>query len=256
MLETQRLDIDLTHNQQYLPPNNELPDSDDIPVDNEDQNWIPNVLLMLLKSIWTRRTDWFFGVDMGIYHPTGKNARVPVVPDGFLSIGVVGRKNNKSRRSYVLWEEDNIPPILTLEVVSWTPGGEYEDKKDIYAKLGVLYYVIYNPEFWHRDGHQPLEIYKLIGDSYQLQIGEPLWMPEIGLGIGRCPEIFPGSLEEVLSWFDEKGDRYLRSEEQATQAQAETAQAQAATLRAEQWAAELASKLKDLGVDPDSLRKQ
>jgi hypothetical protein len=52
MLETQRLESDLTGTQQYLPPSTELPDSDDIPVDNEDQNWIPNVLLMLLKNMW------------------------------------------------------------------------------------------------------------------------------------------------------------------------------------------------------------
>jgi hypothetical protein len=52
MLETQRLDSNLTGTQQYLPPSSELPDFDDIPVDNEDQNWIPNVLLMLLKNIW------------------------------------------------------------------------------------------------------------------------------------------------------------------------------------------------------------
>ncbi len=254
MLETQRLDTALTSTSQYLPPSTELPDSDDIPVDNEDQNWIPNVLLMLLKNIWMDRTDWFFGVDMGVYHPTGKNARVPVVPDGFLSVGVVGRKNNKSRRSYVLWEEDNIPPILALEVVSWTPGSEYDEKKDIYAKLGVLYYVIYNPEFWQRDGHQPLEIYKLEGSNYQLQIGEPLWMPEVGLGIGRCPEIFPGSLEEVLSWFDEKGNRYLRSEEKETLAEQRAESEMAARIAAEKWAAELATKLKELGVDPNSLK--
>jgi Uma2 family endonuclease len=256
MLETQRLDPF----GQYLPPSSELPDSDDIPVDkdwswrlppakkvrNEDQNWIPNVLLMLLKSIWSDRTDWFFGVDMGVYHATGKNVRVPVVPDGFLSVGVVGRKNNKSRRSYVLWEEDDIPPILALEVVSWSPGGEYDDKKAIYAKLGVLYYVIYNPEFWRRDGHQPLEIYKLIGDSYHLQAGEPFWMPEIGLGIGRCPEIFTDSLEEVLSWFDERGDRYLRSEEKAAQAQERADSLKMLSDR-------LLAKLQELGIDPNDL---
>jgi Uma2 family endonuclease len=256
MLETQRLDPST----QYLPPSSELPDSDDIPVDNEDQNWIPNVLLMLLKSMWGNRHDWFFCVDMGIYHTTGKNVRVPVVPDGFLSIGVIGRKNNKSRRSYVLWEEGNIPPILTLEVVSWTPGGEYDDKKAIYAKLGVLYYIVYNPEFWRRDGHQPLEIYKLVNNSYQLQIGEPFWMPEIWLGIGRCPEIFTDSLEEVLSWFDDKGDRYLRSEEKAIQAQQRADQAQEDVSQAEQKAAQaqekadqLLAKLRELGIDTTDL---
>jgi Uma2 family endonuclease len=246
MLDIQRLDTALTGNQQYLPPSTELPDSDDIPVDNEDQNWIPNVLLMLLKNIWMDRTDWFFGVDMGVYHTTGKNVRVPVVPDGFLSLGVVRRKNDKSRRSYVLWEEDNISPILSLEVVSWTPGGEYDDKKVIYANLGVLYYIVYNPEFWQRDGHQPLEIYQLVNGSYQLQSGEPFWMPEVGLAIGRSPEIFPNSKEQVLSWFDEKGDRYLRPEEKEIRAEqrANAAQQENNVLR---------QRLLELGVDPDSL---
>jgi Uma2 family endonuclease len=199
----------------YLPSSNELPDSDDTPVDNEDQNWLPNVLLLLLKYIWAERTDWFFGVDMGVYHPTGLNHRFPVVPDGFLSLGVERRKGNKSRRSYVLWEENDIPPILVLEVVAWTPGGEYEEKMAIYAKLGVLYYVIYNPEYWKRDGHQPFEVYKLVDGGYQLQIGEPYWFPEIGLGIGRCQEVSGAVQQEVLSWFDPQNNRYLRPEELA-----------------------------------------
>jgi Uma2 family endonuclease len=197
----------------YLPSSTELPDADDTPVDNEDQNWLPNVLLLLLKYIWADRTDWFFGIDMGVYHPTGLNHRFPVVPDGFLSLGVERRKGNKSRRSYVLWEENDIPPILTLEVVSWTPGGEYEEKMAIYAKLGVLYYVIYNPEYWQRDRHQPFEVYKLVDGVYQIQIGEPYWFPEIGLGIGRCQEVSGAVEQEVLSWFNDRGNRYLRPEE-------------------------------------------
>ena len=205
----------------HLPSSTELPDSDDTPVDNEDQNWLPNVLLLLLKYIWADRTDWFFGVDMGVYHPTGVNHRFPVVPDGFLSLGVERRKGNKSRRSYVMWEENDIPPILTLEVVSWTPGGEYEEKMAIYAKLGVLYYVIYNPEYWQRDRHQPFEVYKLVDGAYQLQIGEPYWFPEIGLGIGRCQEISGAIQQEVLSWFDDRNNRYLRPEEEAVLAKQE-----------------------------------
>jgi Uma2 family endonuclease len=212
-----------------LPSSFELPDSDETPVDNvgvspsrsEDQNWLPNVLLLLLKYIWADRTDWFFGVDMGVYHPTGLNHRFPVVPDGFLSLGVERRKGNRSRRSYVMWEENDIPPILTLEMVSWTPGGEYEEKMAIYAKLGVLYYVIYNPEYWKRDGHQPFEVYKLVNGVYQLQIGEPYWFPEIGLGIGRCQEVSGVVEQEVLSWFDDRNNRYLRPEELAAIARQE-----------------------------------
>lgn len=73
---------DLTIN---LPSSAELPDSDDIAVDNEDQNLIPNVLLFLLNFIWAQRQNWFFGVDMGLYHTTGAHPRVPIVLDGFLS---------------------------------------------------------------------------------------------------------------------------------------------------------------------------
>jgi len=220
---------DLYHN---LPTGDELPDSDDIPVDNEDQNLIPNVLLFLLNFIWAKRSDWFFGVDMGIYHPTGIHPRVPIVPDGFLSLGVERRKGGKSRRSYVVWEENGVVPLLTLEVVSWSPGGEYDEKLEIYRKLGVLYYVIYNPEFWQRDRHQPFEVYKLIEGQYQLQIGEPFWMPEVGLGIGRFQSVSGGTPQELLCWFDAQGTRYLTPEERSER---------------------LAARLRELGEDPDQI---
>jgi Uma2 family endonuclease len=226
------LQIDL----QNLPTSEELPCSDDTPVDNEDQNLLPNVLLFLLNSIWAQRLDWYFGVDMAVYHTTGLNPRVPVVSDAFLSVGVERKKGGKSRRSYVMWEEQQIVPILTLEMVSHKPGEEYDQKLAIYAQLGVLYYVIYNPEFWQRDRHLPFEVYKLVNGLYQLQIGEPFWMPEVGLGIGRNQTIFGNIPQEQLAWFDQNGDRYLSEAEIERQ-------------RREQ----LAARLRELGEDPDLL---
>jgi Uma2 family endonuclease len=236
-----------------LPSTEELPCSDDTPVDNEDQNFLPNVLLFLLQSLWKERMDWYFGVDMGMYHTTGVNVRVPVVPDGFLSLGVERKKGGKSRRSYATWEENDIVPILTLEMVSHTPGGEYDEKMEIYRRLGVLYYVIYNPEFWQRDRQQPLEIYKLVAGSYQLQIGEPYWMEEVGLGIGRVRGIFNGIEQEQLAWFDLQNNRYLTGDEQAelerTRAEIERQRAEREAARAEHLAAYLSS----IGIDPDRL---
>ena len=201
-----------------LPSSDELPDSDGLPVDNEDQNFLPNYLLFLLQLIWKDRYDWYFGVDMGIYHLTGVNPRVPVVPDGFLSLGIPRRKSgNTSRKSYVTWEENGVVPSLVIETVSWTPRGEYDEKTTIYEKLGVLYYVIYNPDYWQRDRHQPFEVYKLVDGQYQLQIGEPFWMPEIGLAIGRSRGVIGGIERKILSWFDPQGDRYLSAEERANQ---------------------------------------
>nr|WP_322743564.1 Uma2 family endonuclease [Romeria gracilis] len=66
-------------------------------------------------------------------------------------MGVARRKGGKSRSSYAVWEEGWQVPILTLEMVSHQPGEEYDTKLALYARLGVLYYVIYNPEFWQRD---------------------------------------------------------------------------------------------------------
>ncbi|MBW4491828.1 MAG: Uma2 family endonuclease [Oscillatoria princeps RMCB-10] len=197
-----------------LPTSAELPCSDDTPVDNENQNFIPNFLLFLLEFIWANRQDWFFGVDMAIYHTTGGNPAIPVVPDGFLSLGVERRKGGGSRLSYVVWEENGVVPIFALEVVSRTPGGEYDEKMAIYARLGTLYYLVYNPDYWQRDRHQPFEGYRLVDGAYRLQIGEPFWMPEIGLGIGRTRTQTGGLEREVLSWYNQQGVRYLTPEEQ------------------------------------------
>ncbi|MEE3717300.1 hypothetical protein V2H45_11120 [Tumidithrix elongata RA019] len=63
-------------NRQNLPTSDELLDSDDTPVDNEDQNFVPNVLLFLLEYIWKSRDDWFFAVDMGVYHPVRSRSHI------------------------------------------------------------------------------------------------------------------------------------------------------------------------------------
>jgi Uma2 family endonuclease len=238
-----------------LPSTEELPCSDDTPVDNEDQNLLPNMLLFLLNALWADRSNWYFGVDMAIYHTTGANARVPVVPDAFLSLGVDRWKpsrQGRGRLSYVLWEENNIPPTMVLEMASHTPGGEYEEKMAIYARLGVLYYVIYNPEYWRRDQHQPFEVYKLVEDSYQQQQGEPYWMPEAGLAIGRYQTAIAGVPQEILAWFNQSGDRYLTSEERAEQANRRAEQAEQRAEQERQRAEQLAETLRCMGIDPKS----
>ena len=68
-----------------LPTAEELPSSDETPVDKQLQNDIPNLLLSILASIWADRDDWYFGVDMAVYYNPDEPA---IVPDGFLAIGV------------------------------------------------------------------------------------------------------------------------------------------------------------------------
>ena len=240
-----------------LPSTEDLPCSDDTPVDNEDQNLLPNLMLMLLTTLWAERMDWFFGVDMAVYHTTGINVRVPVVPNAFLSLGVERKKGGKSRRSYAVWEEQDVVPTLAIEMVSHQPGDEYDRKKLLYAKLGVLYYVVYNPEFWQRDRHQPFEVYKLASDGYRLQIGEPYWMPEAGIGIGRYQGKVGGLPQEILTWYDKNSKRHLSAAEAAQQkveaAQQKAEAAQQKAISEEARNEQLKAFLRSQGFDPDNL---
>lgn len=256
-----------------LPTAEDLPDSDETPVDNELQNDIPNMLLNLLRLIWGDRQDWFWGVDMGVYYEP--NIQEPekskvIVPDGFLALGVPRCTDERGRLSYVLWQEQVIP-ILALEVISKKYNGEYDQKLRQYQDLGILYYAIYNLASGRRGlykKHESLEIYKLIDGKYQLlpsvtllqEGSKVVWMPEIGLGLG-CERSNRDHWErEWLYWYDRDNVRYLTAEERA--AQASLAQLQAEAIAAQQRAIadqerqqkeKLANYLKSIGVDPDAI---
>ena len=68
----------LISGQQRLPTAKELPHSDDTPVDNELQNYIPNLLLNILLCIWGDRQDWVFCVDMAIHYEPHKSHMSPM----------------------------------------------------------------------------------------------------------------------------------------------------------------------------------
>jgi Uma2 family endonuclease len=212
--------VNLSYNKnRLLPTAEELPCSDEMPVDNQLQNDIPNLLLSLLAFIWAERDDWYFGVDMGVYYNPDEPA---IVPDGFLALGVKHDTGERGRLSYVLWEEAYIMPILALEVISEKYNGEYEEKLTDYQTLGILYYAIYNP-FSGRRGRfknrQRLEVYKLIAGKYELLPSENnrIWLPEIGLAVGYEQGEHIAWVREWLYWYDEAGYRYRTAEERANQ---------------------------------------
>ncbi|MFB2936740.1 Uma2 family endonuclease [Aerosakkonemataceae cyanobacterium BLCC-F154] len=218
-----------------LPSSEELPSSDDTPVDNELQVLIPSLLSAVLALIWQNREDWFFGINMGVYYDLAKPA---IVPDGFLSLGVERFVGEQGRLCYVLWDEDGVVPSLVLEIVSKTYNAEYEQKKIDYAQMGVLYYVVYAPTRQRRR-RQRLEVHRLVNGEYVLQSGDIIWMPEIGLGIGRERGTYQAFTREWLYWYDENGNRYKTPEEIARERQQELQ--------------DLLAKLEERGIDPNTL---
>ena len=250
-----------------LPTEEDLPYSDEQPVDNELQLLVPFLLRAILALAWAERQDWFLGANIGLYHTVNQPA---IGPDALLSLGVERvRPNSKLRLSYVVWQE-GVMPQWVLEVVSQKRGGEYESdrtRKDRkgkllrYAEMGVLYYTIYNPHHWRRDKHDPFEVYRLVDGIYQRQPGNPVWMPELGLGIGTAQGQHQGYTREWLYWYDQQGNPYpapgnvIEQERQQTQRERQRAE------RAERQLAQLSAKLKTLdpeqlralGIDPDAL---
>lgn len=269
--------VNLTyHKNRQLPTAEELPFSDETPVDNHLQNDIPNLLLSLLASIWAGRDDWYFGVDMAVHYSPDEPA---IVPDGFLSVGVKHDTGEKGRLSYVLWEERNIMPIFSLEVISESYNSEYEDKLADYEVLGILYYAIYNPLSGRKGRFKKrarLEVYRLISGKYELLTLENnrVWLPEIGLGFGYEQGEHIAWNREWLYWYDESGDRYLTGEERAVKAeilatqqsliaqqerlakqQAEKAKQQVETIAEQerQQKEKLANYLRSMGINPDEI---
>ena len=263
-----------------LPTEDDLPDTDHQPVDNELQLLVPFLLQAILLLAWAERRDWFMGVNLGLYHTLHQP---PIGPYAFLSLGVERvRKQSKLRKSYVVWEE-GVMPQWVLEVVSQKPGGEYERDRERqkgqgklfqYARLGVQYYTIYNPNHWRRDKHDPFEVYHLVNGVYVRQPGNPVWMPGLGLGIGTERGTHRDYTREWLYWYNEQGQRYpapenileqakqqmhqerqlrLQAELERNQAEQRADQEQQLRAQAERRAEQLAEQLRRLGIDPDEL---
>jgi Uma2 family endonuclease len=210
-----------------LPTAAELPDSDDEPVDSELQELIPGLLKAILLDLWADRTDWIFGIDLGIYYDPDLPC---IAPDGFLSLGIREPVDENLRPSYVLWDE-GVVPLFALEVVSKAYRQEHSRKLEIYQSIGVLYYVVYAPL---RKKQPQFQVYKLVDGNYVEQVlGQgSYWMPEVGLGIGVERRAYGGRVRDWLYWYDEGGRRLLTPSERAVA---------------------LRERLLALGVNPDEL---
>ncbi|MCZ0901918.1 hypothetical protein ON021_34140, partial [Microcoleus sp. HI-ES] len=81
----------------------------------------------------------------------------------------------------------------------------------------------------------------------------PVWMPEIGLGIGCERGSYSGVTREWLYWYDADGKRYLTPEEQVKESAQRAQQESQRADRLAQRSDRLAQRLRELGIDPDHL---
>jgi len=239
---------------------------DDQPVDNIFSEKQMRLLTESLYASWKQRS-FVALANVGLFYSTNKPA---VVPDVLVSVDVQLPEElwEKRHRSYFLWEYGK-PPELVVEVVSNRKGEELGQKKELYAGVGVAYYVVFDPE--QQIGSSVLQVFERRGAAY-LRAKRP-WFQQLGLGLTLWEGSYEGSESTWLRWVDQDGQllatgaesaelAQLTAEEERRRAEEERRRAEEERRRAEeerrradderQRADKLAAQLRALGVEPDA----
>ncbi len=232
---------------------------DDEPVDNLFSEKQQRLLVEPLYSSWKPGNPFIAAANVGIFSSPYQPA---IVPDMFLSLDVQADEDlwKKENRSYYVWKFDK-PPEVVVEVVSNTRGGETGKKIRKYARIGIWYYVIFDPQQLVQE--DVLHVYQLSLGRYILKHDQQL--DQVGLGLVLWDGVFEGLHERWLRWCDADGrliptggEGRTQERQQAEQERQRAEQAEAIALeerqRAEQErqrAERLAAQLQALGVEPE-----
>jgi Uma2 family endonuclease len=216
---------------------------DDTPVDNIFSEKQQRLLTEPLYSSWSgpgAERIFMAAANVGVFAAV---SQLPLVPDVFLSLDVRVPEDMwaKNHRSYFLWEYGK-PPDAVIEIVSNRKGNEAGSKIRDYARIGVTYYAIFDPN--EQLQGKILRLYALREGKYAPLKGQ--WLPEIGLGLTLWRGMFEGTDATWLRWCDHDGNVIATGAERAEQ---ERERAEQERERAER----LAARLRELGVDPEGI---
>ena len=271
------------------PPSHlDLPDSDGKPVENAYQHpqsaMLSDVLLPALDRLHPD-SNYFVGADTGIYwqHTTPDPLAGCKSPDWYYVPNVPRLLDGNLRRSYVLWNE-GVHPLVVIEYVSGN-GADERDATPFTGKFWVYeqgicagYYVI-----WDQPRNR-LELFERVGSRYLPRTPDTngrFWIPEMGVSLGIWHGTYQGyETEWIRAWdrhgrllptAEDRGDEARRvAEQERLRAEAEKQRAETEKQRAEtekrraeaenqraetekQRAEKLAARLRELGVDPESV---
>lgn len=194
-----------------------------------------------LDWLWQDRNDFFAAGNLTIYFsPKQIKTQDFRGPDFF----VVLDTERRSRKSWVVWEEEGKYPNLIIEILSEsTAQADRETKKDIYQNT------FRTPEyFWFDPETLEFAGFLLVGGVYEaMQPNERghLWSQQL--------ELFLGIENNQLRFFTPEGELVPTPQEAAIQAQQEAQQAQQQMQQAQDMSNRLAEKLRELGVDPETV---
>lgn len=219
--------------EEAIEPNiDHLVTEDDTPVDNIFSERQQRLLTESLYASWKAERPFVALANVGLFYAVRKTA---VVPDILVSLDVELPEDvwEKRHRSYFLWEYGK-PPEVVIEIVSNRKGGELDEKRRLYAQIGVAYYVVFDPAEHLQQGI--LQLFELQGRRYVSLEG--IWLPELNIGLMLWEGEYEGVTGSWLRWCDAQGDLILTGAESAQQQR--------------QRADKLAAQLRALGIEPEA----
>jgi Uma2 family endonuclease len=249
---------------------------DDTPVDNFQSEEQQRLLVEPLYSSKILPAPFLAAANVGLFY---KLKGDPIVPDMMLSLGVQRPDDFSQRRnrSYFVWEFGKVPDVC-IEIVSNQEGdelvlsqrsrqrGKTAAKKEIYAQIGVRYYVVFDPlqQIQSQDEMNGalLRVWSIAADGYTeltppegiTTPGQAVWLSGVGIGL----TLWEGQFEEEVSrlwlrWCDQDGRVILTGAERANNAEVRANNAEVRANNAEAKAQRLAEQLRALGINPDEI---
>jgi Uma2 family endonuclease len=227
------------------------PDSDGQPMsDNTLQfSWIVKIKENL-EILFANDPNVFVAGDL-LWYPVEGDNTTRRAPDAMVAFGRV----KGYRGSYKQWLEDNIPPQVVFEILS--PGNrlaEMTAKFEFYDRYGVEEYYIYDPDRvdftgWRRQDGRLQGIANIAGWisprlGVRFELGEELAI------YTPAGELFLSPLE-IAQKAESAQLEASRQQERATVAEEQVQLERDRANAAEQKAAIMAAKLRELGIDMD-----
>jgi Uma2 family endonuclease len=217
------------------------PDCDGQPMsDNTKQfRWIVTIKENL-EILFAERSDVFIAGDL-LWYPVEGNNKIRQAPDTMVAFG----RPKGDRGSYRQWVEGGIAPQIVFEILS--PGNrlaEMSRKLYFYEQYGVEEYYIYDPDRidftgWIRNGDRLIAIPQGEGSANE---DASNWIsPRLGIR-------FEMQSDTLVVYYpdDRPFSSFLELDRLRQQAQQQLQQSQ-------QEVEKLAAKLRELGIDPNSL---
>jgi Uma2 family endonuclease len=223
------------------------PDCDGQPMsDNTKQfRWIVTIKENL-ELLFAEHPDVFIAGDL-LWYPVEGNNKIRQAPDAMV---VFGRPKG-DRGSYRQWVECEIAPQVVFEILS--PGNrmaEMSRKLHFYEQYGVEEYYIYDPDRidftgWIRNGDRLIAIED--ADNWS--------SPRLGIRFEMQTDTlivyYPD--DRPFTSFVELDRLRQQAQQQLQQSQQQLQQSQQQLQQSQQQAEKLAAKLRELGIEPNSL---